>query len=91
MNVIAVFDIGKTNKKMFLFDADFNVVYTNLIRFEEIVDDDDYPCDDIEAIEAWIKKQIETVQQENKFTIKAINFYIIYIFLNEVINWLKLY
>ena len=74
MNVIAVFDIGKTNKKMFLFDADFNVVYTNLIRFEEIVDDDNYPCDDIESIEAWIKKEIETVQQENKFTIKAINF-----------------
>lgn len=74
MKVIAVFDIGKTNKKMFLFDADFNVVYTNLIRFEEIVDDDNYPCDDIESIEAWIKQEIVTVQQENKFTIKAINF-----------------
>lgn len=74
MNVIAVFDIGKTNKKMFLFNKDFKVVQTDLIRFEEVVDDDNDPCDDIESIEKWIKKEIETVQQENKFTIKAINF-----------------
>ncbi|WPR71144.1 FGGY family carbohydrate kinase [Flavobacterium sp. NG2] len=73
-NVIAVFDIGKTNKKMFLFDKDFKVVQTDSIRFDEVVDDDNDPCDDIESIEKWIKKEIETVQQENKFTIKAINF-----------------
>lgn len=74
MKVIAVFDIGKTNKKMFLFDKDFNVVHTDSIRFEEVVDDDNYPCDDIESIEKWIKKEIEMVQQEQRFTIKAINF-----------------
>ncbi|MCG9792319.1 FGGY family carbohydrate kinase [Flavobacterium algicola] len=73
-NVIAVFDIGKTNKKMFLFDKDFKVVQTDSIRFEEVMDDDNDPCDDIESIEKWIMKEIETVQQENKFTIKAINF-----------------
>jgi sugar (pentulose or hexulose) kinase len=73
-NVIAVFDIGKTNKKIFLFDKDFNVVYTNSIRFEECVDDDGFPCDDIEAIEIWIKNEIKTIQDNNEFTIKAINF-----------------
>lgn len=72
--VIAVFDIGKTNKKIFLFDKDFNVVYTNSIRFEECVDDDGFPCDDIEAIEIWIKNEIKTIQDNNEFTIKAINF-----------------
>ena len=72
--VIAVFDIGKTNKKIFLYNKDFEVVYTNSIRFEEIVDDDNYPCDDIESIETWIKKEIKTIQEKNEFTIKAINF-----------------
>ncbi|MGJ8592769.1 MAG: FGGY family carbohydrate kinase [Aquaticitalea sp.] len=72
--VIAVFDMGKTNKKLFLFDKDFNVVYTNSIRFEECVDDDDYPCDDIEAIEHWMHSEIKTIQERNEFTIKAINF-----------------
>ena len=41
--VIAVFDVGKTNKKLLLYNKDFEVVYTNSIRFEEIVDDDNYP------------------------------------------------
>jgi sugar (pentulose or hexulose) kinase len=74
LKVIAVFDIGKTNKKIFLFNKDFEVVYTNSIRFKEVVDDDNYPCDDIESIEAWIKNEIKTIQENNEFTIKAINF-----------------
>ncbi|MBP0904949.1 FGGY family carbohydrate kinase [Mariniflexile gromovii] len=72
--VIAVFDIGKTNKKLFLFDKDFNVVHTKTIRFAECVDDDGYPCDDIEAIESWILNEIKTIQDKNEFAIKAINF-----------------
>ncbi|MDC1277062.1 FGGY family carbohydrate kinase [Algibacter sp.] len=72
--VIAVFDIGKTNKKIFLFDEYFDVVYTNSIRFSEVVDDDNDPCDDIESIETWIKNEIKTIQNQNTYTIKAINF-----------------
>ncbi|WP_406683205.1 FGGY family carbohydrate kinase [Seonamhaeicola sp. MEBiC1930] len=72
--VIAVFDIGKTNKKILLFDKDFNVVYSNSIRFEECVDDDNYPCDDIESIENWIKSEVKTIQEKGEFLIKAINF-----------------
>ncbi|MDO7172389.1 FGGY family carbohydrate kinase [Mariniflexile sp. AS56] len=72
--VIAVFDIGKTNKKIFLFDENFNVVYTNSIRFEEVEDDDNDPCDDIESIETWIQNEIKTIQNKNEYTIKAINF-----------------
>ena len=62
--VIAVFDIGKTNKKTFLFDTNFVVVHKNSIRFEEIVDDDNDPCDNIEAIEAWIKNEIKSIQEK---------------------------
>ncbi|MDO6597914.1 FGGY family carbohydrate kinase [Oceanihabitans sp. 2_MG-2023] len=72
--VIAVFDMGKTNKKLFLFDKDFNVVYKNSVRFEECMDDDNYPCDDIDAIEKWIQSEIKTIQEKKEFNIKAINF-----------------
>ena len=72
--VIAVFDIGKTNKKIFLFDKDFEVVYKDLVRFDEIVDDDSYPCDDIESIEKWIKNEVKTIQDKKEFSIRAINF-----------------
>ena len=72
--VIAVFDIGKTNKKILLFDKFFHVVFENSIRFEEITDDDGFPCDDIKAIEKWIKDQIGIVQKNDNFKLKAINF-----------------
>lgn len=72
--VIAVIDIGKTNKKIFLFDKNFDVVFQNSIQFDEVTDDDGYPCDDIESIESWIQNQIKTIQNKGKFKIKAINF-----------------
>lgn len=72
--VIAVIDIGKTNKKIFLFDGSFEVVYENYTQFEEVVDDDGFPCDDLDAIEEWIFSEIRNIQSEGNFSIKAINF-----------------
>lgn len=73
-DVIVVFDIGKTNKKMFLFDRLFKVVHSHTTQFKEVLDDDGYPCDDIEAIEQWILQEVNTIQAQKKFNIKAINF-----------------
>ncbi|WP_298946208.1 FGGY family carbohydrate kinase [uncultured Polaribacter sp.] len=72
--VIAVIDIGKTNKKILLFDEEFDVVYRNATRFDEISDDDGFPCDDIESIENWIQNEIIRIQEEGDYSIKAINF-----------------
>lgn len=72
--VIVVIDIGKTNKKVFLFDKNFNVVSQNSIQFDEILDDDGFPCDDIESIENWVKTQILDIQNKGEFKIQAINF-----------------
>lgn len=72
--VIAVIDIGKTNKKIFLFDENFEVIFRNSIRFDEIEDDDGFPCDDIESIENWIRKEINQIQNLGEYHIKAINF-----------------
>jgi sugar (pentulose or hexulose) kinase len=74
INVIAVIDIGKTNKKILLFDEEFEVVYRNATRFDEILDEDGYPCDDIESIGNWIQNEIIRIQEEGKYCIKAINF-----------------
>ena len=72
--VIAVIDIGKTNKKLFLFDKNFDIVHRVSKQFDEVKDDDDCPCDDIEAIETWIKEQISQIQLMQQYVIKAINF-----------------
>ncbi|RUA07860.1 MAG: carbohydrate kinase [Flavobacteriia bacterium] len=73
-DVIAIFDIGKTNKKIFLFDKNLTIVYEDIISFDEITDDDGFPCDDIEAIENWIDSKIDTIQKEGNYRVKAINF-----------------
>lgn len=72
--VIAIIDIGKTNKKIFLFDEKLNVVFNKSKRFEEIIDDDGFPCDDIDAIENWIQNEIKKIQKTGDFQLKAINF-----------------
>ncbi len=72
--VIAIIDIGKTNKKIFLFDESFEVLFQNSTQFDEIIDDDGFPCDNIVAIENWIKNQISNIQKKGDFKIKAINF-----------------
>ena len=74
MNVIAVVDIGKTNKKVLLFNKEFEVVFRNSIKFNEILDEDGDPCDDIASIETWIQDEIKKIQQQGKYCIKAINF-----------------
>ncbi|NRR90124.1 carbohydrate kinase [Winogradskyella undariae] len=72
--VIAVIDIGKTNKKIFLFDKTFKVVFQNAIQFKEIKDEDGFCCDNIEAIENWIQSEIKNIQDLGTYQIKAINF-----------------
>jgi sugar (pentulose or hexulose) kinase len=72
--VIAIFDIGKTNKKLLLFDEQYKVVWERATQFEEITDEDGFPCENIEALSNWIHGSIETLLEDNRFSIKAINF-----------------
>ena len=60
-DVIAVFDIGKTNKKILLFNKSLQVVYQEEIKFPEIKDDDGFNCDDIEALEVWILQTLKKI------------------------------
>jgi len=69
-----VFDIGKTNKKAFIFTEDHQEVWKEYARFEESQDEEGFPCDDLAAIEAWINHILETTLSKKKFSIKAINF-----------------
>ena len=72
--VIAIFDIGKTNKKFFLFNRQYETVYESSRRFEEIEDDDGYPCDDLPGLRDWIKHEFREISKNPAFDIKAINF-----------------
>ncbi|MDQ2864036.1 MAG: FGGY family carbohydrate kinase [Bacteroidota bacterium] len=72
--VTAIFDIGKTNKKFFLFDENYQEVFKEYITIEEIKDDDGLACDCLQAIEKWMKDILRAVLNDEKFEVTAINF-----------------
>ena len=72
--VIAIFDIGKTNKKLILFNNDLKVVSETEQKFSEIIDDDGFECDDIEHIEHWIKESLTDLVHSDKYDLQAVNF-----------------
>ncbi len=74
MEVTAVFDIGKTNKKLFLFNRNYQEVYHSYNQFPEIRDEDGDPCDDLSAIQQWIRETFAKVLRKKKFSVKALNF-----------------
>ena len=67
-----VFDIGKTNKKYFIFDENFNLINHHESVFPETCDDDGYPCDNIDLITQWLIDSYNFVA--SKFKISFINF-----------------
>jgi sugar (pentulose or hexulose) kinase len=74
ISVIAIFDIGKTNKKLFLFDEQYQLVWDTSIQFSELTDEDGFPCEDLSALSNWIHSSLEMLFADKNFDIKAINF-----------------
>lgn len=74
IKVTAVFDIGRTNKKFFLFDGGFQEVYREYIRFDEITDEDGYPTENLEALENWAKEVFDKMLNSAEFEIATLNF-----------------
>lgn len=71
---IAIFDIGKTNKKLFLFNENYEIVYEKSTQFDETTDEDGDPCEDVELLRKWVIDTFDEVSQNTDFEIKALNF-----------------
>ena len=74
VKVNAVFDIGKTNKKFFLFDDNYNEVHREYVNLPLTVDDDGFETEDLEALRGWIKKTFDTILENQEFDVKTLNF-----------------
>jgi sugar (pentulose or hexulose) kinase len=72
--VIAIFDIGKTNKKFFLLDTAYQIVMVKSATFPEIKDEDGDACEDINVLSDWIIKTFTNVLTAKKYDVKAVNF-----------------
>jgi sugar (pentulose or hexulose) kinase len=73
-SVVAIFDIGKTNKKLFLFDEQYRQLYEQAHFIEETVDEDGFACEDVQALTTWIKQSFEKLLKDKNYVIKAVNF-----------------
>ncbi len=72
--VTAVFDIGRTNKKFFLFDSKFQEVYREYVQFEDVVDEDGFSAENINSLKTWVKAVFEKMLNSNVFKIVKLNF-----------------
>jgi sugar (pentulose or hexulose) kinase len=72
--VTAVFDVGRTNKKFFLFDDDYREVHREYVRLPEIVDEDGYPAEDLDALTNWLREVFHRILEARTYDVQAINF-----------------
>ena len=73
-NVIAIFDVGKTNKKLFLFDEHYKIVFERSARFYETTDEDGFPCENLDSLKLSVFDSLREVFRIKEFNISALNF-----------------
>lgn len=72
--VIAVFDIGKTNKKFILFSRNYKIVYECQKTFDRIKDDDGDSCEDLSGLTDWMQGELKKIIEASDFRIQDLNF-----------------
>ena len=72
--VIAIFGVGKTNKKLFLFDSQYKIVYEKSAKFIETHDEDGDECENLESLRLSVFDSLREVFRLKEFSIQAINF-----------------
>lgn len=73
IDVIAIFDIGKINKRFHLFDIWLNPMHTDERIFEEISGDDGLTGEDFLEIRRWMHSCLQATVREGKYNIRALN------------------
>ncbi|MCF8359339.1 MAG: carbohydrate kinase [Prolixibacteraceae bacterium] len=74
MSETIVFDIGKTNKKVLVFDEALNLIFQEEKNMPTITDDDGFECDDLERMETWIREKVTELVADPRFDVKSLNF-----------------
>ncbi len=71
--VVLIFDVGKTNKKILLFNRQYECVYEESKQLEESKDEDGFACEDVQLLTAWIIGSFQKLLHDDRFTIIAVN------------------
>ena len=70
----AIFDIGKTNKKFFVFDADHREVYREYATLPLTEDEDGFPTEDVVLLTEWMQEVFGRALANPELSITALNF-----------------
>ncbi|CCH54678.1 carbohydrate kinase FGGY [Fibrisoma limi BUZ 3] len=78
MQLTAVFDIGRTNKKLLLFDEQYRVVEEISETLPETTDEDGFPCDDLPLLTRWVRDHWQQLrrrieQSSDSVQLRAVN------------------
>ncbi|HRI80371.1 MAG TPA: FGGY family carbohydrate kinase, partial [Cyclobacteriaceae bacterium] len=70
---LAIFDIGKTNKKIIVFDEQYNLLHEESCELPEALDEDGDACEDVHALSAWVKATLAVWLKQEKIELKGVN------------------
>ncbi|HMG67165.1 MAG TPA: FGGY family carbohydrate kinase, partial [Chitinophagaceae bacterium] len=71
---IAIFDVGKTNKKFLIFDEHYKLLEAESVQLGEMLDEDGFACEDVNEITKWVNRKFSEVIFRKDIDIKAVNF-----------------
>lgn len=74
LEVIGVIDVGKTNKKLLLFNRRYEVVFEWTEKMPETVDEDGFACEDVSRLGSSILNLIDKAVSDDRFVISALHF-----------------
>ena len=72
--VILILDVGKTNKKVLLFNRFYELVFEKSDQFDEISDEDGFPTEDLRKLTDWVRASVAELIDHKSYDIKSIHF-----------------
>ena len=72
--IYAIFDIGKTNKKVLLFNEQRQIIHEQQQVCFETIDDDGFPCETLERLSYWVLSNWQQLRQHPYYQLKGVNF-----------------
>ena len=71
--MIAILDIGKTNKKCFVFDEDYRIVFEKTTQLPETTDEGGDTCEDVNLLRQWVERAVLDILEDERWQIRAVN------------------
>lgn len=73
-SIYAVFDVGKTNKKVILFDEDRQIIDEHQQVCLETVDEEGFPCETLTRLSQWVQDRWQALRHDTHYNLKGVNF-----------------